>query len=118
MELSKRNFRQFIENKAWDLDWRLSWLDPQGNFHPLGFTDTHGLYAREQFNKTLDEMFQAGWHRIAYVGTYIYAHNNRMPPNYKQTKALTNAAIESQKYEKIYYDNEYQDRLIWTIDEE
>lgn len=96
-----------------------AWLDPQGNLHPLTGSKNHGEVAdeitKEKYPKSMHMMFKNGWQRLTFFGKDLYAHNFLQPPNQKQKKELIDFSLEND-FERIIYDNENQDKVLWHID--
>ena len=60
-------------------------------------------------------LFNKGWQRITFYSKDLYANNNIKPPNQKQKKELIDLAITN-NFERIIYDNENIDKVIWHVD--
>lgn len=88
-----------------------SWLSPQGKFIPL-MGKSHGDYA-QFLGSNIDQMWQKGWARIIYFADKIYAHNEKMPINSNQKKALIDAAIENHM-NYVVYDSGDDEKIIWS----
>ena len=84
-----------------------SWLKPDGTFLPVKYShgsDAYNIRFRSFKNKNdfiprddhIMELWELGWQRITNSNwmKIIYSHNEKMPPNPKQLKALKDFAIE------------------------
>lgn len=98
-----------------------SWLSPTGQFFPVDRNGTHSEAAWLRFPPKpgdtkpdpLATAWQAGWYRITYMGGTLYAHNDLVPPNPSQKKALEDLAIE-QHMEDVQIDHNGDLSTIWS----
>ena len=95
---------------------RYAWLTPDGRFLPV-LSGTHAEFAYKNIrpsNKAIDEAWTLGYMRITFQGAVLMAHNEKMPPNDKQKKALINLAIECGDAAVEYdYGDDY--KTLWSI---
>lgn len=89
-----------------------SWLDPKGNFHPVSRTHRTGRWGTHSdwafaHNKKMEELFDAGWMRVTYIGDTIYISNDlAVLPTYKQKQSILDFAIESnERFKHVVYEN-------------
>lgn len=108
-------FKEWIINEGSE---KYSWLDPKGFFHPVPEHLTHSSFASLLTgSNNIGDMFSKGWFRITYYGKDLYANSPKMPLNQRQIKSLTDYAIEN-KFERVFYDNDEDEKLIWSIQNE
>lgn len=88
-----------------------SWLSPTGKFVPL-MGKSHGDYA-QSLGSNIDQMWEKGWARIIYFADKVYAHNEKMPLNFKQKNSLIDAAIEN-NMNHVVYDSGDNETIIWS----
>lgn len=101
---------QFVLSESGGL---YAWMDKNANIIPVPQYESHVSYMMHKYGKNLDEAFSSGWFRLTYYGKTLYIHNTKMKPNQKQLKELKDSAIE-EDIERIYWDNEDRDVLIWV----
>lgn len=95
-----------------------SWLDPQGNFHPLGL-QTHADWAAAK-GVDIHDLFKRGWHRIIYSGPTLYAHNDAgiLPNNRQRRELIDHAIMSGGKFRNLTFDagdseNPNDGRVLW-----
>ena len=95
---------------------RYSWLTPDGKFLPV-INGSHAEYGYKNIiksTKVIDEMWKMGYMRVCFMGAVLMAHNEIMPPNDKQKKALINLAIECGDTAVEYdYGDDY--KTLWSV---
>ena len=91
-----------------------SWQRPNGMFIPIKYS--HGSDAVPFTGDVKDPIMSAwkqGYMRIVHIGDYIVAHNEVVPPNDKQTKALIDLAMETgDTY--VEYDGGNNSKILWS----
>jgi hypothetical protein len=93
-----------------------SWLDPNGNFHPILYS--HFEWAAKR-GKTMEEMAQDNWLRVTTGWKELMIENALyVPINGLQRQALIDLAIESKRYEKIVDYTGEREQVIWSIKDE
>jgi hypothetical protein len=112
-----------------------SWLSPQGEFFPV-YNSHHTEYAIKLIPEITDKhiniknpaeardlLFEKGWMRITYEKKStssglphitIYVNNSTTPPNRIQKAELIDFAIIKQNVFEIIYDNDTNEKTIWT----
>jgi GH24 family phage-related lysozyme (muramidase) len=90
-------------------------LYPNGSFHPV--KRSHGADAKQFMDEIGDAImaaWKAGYVRVINSGDSIYAHNEVMPPNERQKRALIDLAKETDSTDVKYdYGDDY--KVLWSI---
>jgi hypothetical protein len=96
-----------------------SWLDPQGNFHPIPDGLTHAEAAVNNHRTEQDALQKKGWQRVTlgFNDTPLYADNEYMTPNSKQKKALIDHAIE-EGHKVIVHSTSQKEHTLWAASDE
>lgn len=116
--VSKKGYRHYIETTATGIQL-YGWLSPTGVFNSIKGMGNHGDYAKFHtglnWPDSINKMFKERWQRITFSGQDVYVHNSIHPPTDFQIKKLKDLAIENE-YNRIIYDNEDTNKVIWDID--
>lgn len=101
------------------------WMAPNGRMFPNTGDDIHSDNAEtliQNFNipkrgfHVYERMYYAGWMRVGYEANIIYVTNNQTPPNPNQMRFLKNLA-ERFHMKEIVFDNETNDRVLWSSED-
>lgn len=116
--VAKKGYRHYTETTLTKIKL-YGWLSPTGMFNSLKGMGNHGDYAKFhtglQWPDSINKMFHEKWQRITFYGQDVYMHNPINAPTSFQIKKLKDLAIENE-YNRIIYDNEDADKIIWDID--
>jgi hypothetical protein len=109
---------QYFTRMANSLEDAYSWLDPRGVFHPVPAILSHEGWSRQHKDSSVYDLYEENWMRILYMGEVLYANNaSGVFLNERQKQALVDLALSSHRFTEIVFDNDVDDRVIWSSED-